>query len=920
MSNESTKGDGKSGASVSLSPPEWPENLAAWVLAALAFLLPTFFWPLIQDQYELPKLVIMRMGIGLLLPLGVLVYAKRGVQALPPRAIAIGAAAYGVLAVVTTFTSSSFIMSFTGEYFSFNGTFTFLGYVTLFFLSCAVLHHHEYRMRLLWAFSLGALGSVIYGLMDQKGKNIAWALGWEQINHDPTRVGSSLGNSNFFGAWLLVAVCVLGYMLFTQVRHWAWPGIIFTAVGCVYCIMFTASRTTYAVFAATAVGWPIILTLFEPDMREWFIRRGGKKWLPGGLAVTTLIVAVAAWFARKQLSRFVESISNPGNAFADSRAELWGPGIKAIQERPWLGWGPDTFKAIFCHWGNSTRVIETIGPDRLPLQVHNEYLNIWQSMGVFSLIAYLTVFLGVIGLFLARRNRLPSASRHMGWMIVALLTGQMATNFFNFGVKATNFSIWVTAGMLASIVTWDLAPPAERRIKPLKSAATPPVIIAVIIAGVMGLAAILMAQAKWKADGQFFRGSILLKRAQSLLYYMRDNPNFITDRKDYAILNIGCHMPDDCLQSAYDLVKQANTLYSGEPKYEFYLGQIAETRARLADILHNESERIRYLDLAEKHYKTVAYDNTHHPHYAASVARILSLYSGDEAVRRSQKPERKNLVPDVKPRADSQGDPEAIWWYEKAIENYPTHVAFYEEYYDALINMKEYVRAMEVARRLIAHNRNKGLERLASAGHFLYENKDTEGARKAFESVLKEDPGQTLALYNLAAFWYAQNDNAKGDDYFNRMLAVHEKRIAANPGDVANYTSLAKAWIARGKSEEAIPVIKRLGARSASEAARIAADLARVAAEKMQPVGAQRILLAGADPGPSNALEMKRMGAAAQKLGYDAVAFDIYRRACALDPRTEGIEFVCAQKPWEQMPLSAAMQTWPVTASAAGSP
>jgi hypothetical protein len=200
----------------------WCERIieGGWLLALI--LIPSYFNLLSSRHFEPDKattlraIVMFMAAAGIVLVLerwahrspsqdtsavrqeGTLVRAWRRVSAIP---LAVPALVYALVFVVTTITSVVPGVSFWGSYQRLQGTYTNLSYIGLAAMIVLTLRRREQFDRLITVLVLGSLIAVGYGLV-------------QHLQFDPlpwkgdviTRVASTMGNSIFVAAYLIMAL------------------------------------------------------------------------------------------------------------------------------------------------------------------------------------------------------------------------------------------------------------------------------------------------------------------------------------------------------------------------------------------------------------------------------------------------------------------------------------------------------------------------------------------------------------------------------------------------------------------------------------------------------------------------------------------------------------------------------------------
>jgi O-antigen ligase len=268
---------------------------------------------------------------------------------------------------------------------------------------------------------------------------------------------------------------------FSEMRHLLRTLVISAAVVSLYALTrvsisniyrvesTTAGPTTLAMFlaAAFAVGSVLIaqgvlrpLMLWLPNLAGMMVAIGFTKcrapW------ITALILAMAAFRRHRALmlllsgfalfilsaerdftARYEEIFRWPYNL--GDRPIIWESGIRLLQDRPLLGYGPGTFKLIF------DRRHEV--KDRRVGAWHNYVLEIWLESGFFAVMIFLWI---IFRAYQRGLNFLNAANEEERTVIVALLAGLSALLIAGFfgglvGDPIIDLLFWGIIGLVASL-------------------------------------------------------------------------------------------------------------------------------------------------------------------------------------------------------------------------------------------------------------------------------------------------------------------------------------------------------------------------------------------------------------------------------------------------------------------------------------
>jgi len=177
----------------------------------------------------------------------------------------------------------------------------------------------------------------------------------------------------------------------------------------------------------------------------------------GGTVVKLCVLAAIAAFIVNIYPELVgkETISRGGLSHLstlNSRTIYWQTAWDAILERPWLGWGLQTYA-----W---TGIQET-QPFNIIYFVHNDYLQIWHDLGVFWLLLFVGVYAFVLFKHLPIKIKLgrtvslyyaeQALTKTLAWLVLFSIALYMCINFL---ILSFEFQIGI-AILLADLLEND---------------------------------------------------------------------------------------------------------------------------------------------------------------------------------------------------------------------------------------------------------------------------------------------------------------------------------------------------------------------------------------------------------------------------------------------------------------------------------
>jgi tetratricopeptide (TPR) repeat protein len=273
----------------------------------------------------------------------------------------------------------------------------------------------------------------------------------------------------------------------------------------------------------------------------------------GGMAV----VAAASPDVRMRGARFFDS---------SGRLGIWQAAWRMFLDRPFTGWGPDTFPQVFGRYGGVAHWSKFWGES--PGRAHNELLHLLATQGVCGGAAALTVLLA-LAWTICRAWRAHPQQRGLCAALAASLAGYFVTEMFGFVI--------IACGSLVVVLTAFVSRLGENR----TGAARP---------------SLLPAPSsiwRWRLVQTAITGS-----ACWLAAYLVVDP-WRADQRSAQADHLSATKPLESLQ----LHERAVFLCAHEPVYWNRLAQQAEAMAQLTDDPH---EKIPLLERACAGYKEAA--------------------------------------------------------------------------------------------------------------------------------------------------------------------------------------------------------------------------------------------------------------------------------------------------------------------------
>jgi O-antigen ligase len=371
------------------SQRSWSAVWARWSLPLLCLLLILAFWPALNDQFELPKAVILHLGAGLAL----VVLARVGGldRGLLRRPAFLAAAAFGGSALLSTVAAYEPRTALFGTYGHLQGLVTIGAELVLLVVTANLVRNEQRLADVLSAVVLGVAIASIYTVGQYFGLDPA---GMAPQVEDGRRTFSTIGHPNTVGELLAMTMPLTGWMAL-RARGLPRDLCFSTLGGQVLALALTGARSAWGVAALEVVALVGILAARRIGL-GWLVWRPLAVALPLLALVATGLVLLAPSSAARVDAAVSQAIDR--GSPLQTRQLLWQSAIGLGLERPLLGWGPDDFTlayprhrsvALDAAYGN-------VGQDDA---VHNLYLGALVDsglLGVATLVVWQMLSLGLL--------------------------------------------------------------------------------------------------------------------------------------------------------------------------------------------------------------------------------------------------------------------------------------------------------------------------------------------------------------------------------------------------------------------------------------------------------------------------------------------------------------------------------------------
>jgi len=378
--------------------------------------------------------------------------------ALPVSPLCFFLALYAISAIVSTFYSVDRELSIRGDYFRQESVLTILVYTILPVLFAVLVFTRQQGRILLLGLAGCSVLVAAYAIMQYAGLDPVRTQPFSGIKPLPGMMafGSTLGNANFLGKFLVLTAPLLMAFLFLST---SWKGNMLWALACsiaIAALILSETRSSWVgFFIASCIFFITGRTVRSLKMKQLLFPLAG-------IILAGLVVIVIAGFARGTLADFQKMITTrTRQAFEigklrenSTRFFMWEKAIGHIALRPLLGYGPDTHVLIMRQYNQeyNRRFSCKVILDR----VHNNYLDVALAQGIFGLAAYCGILIAfLMWLWGALKQDGNPEIRIFLCAIFSGYCGYLVNDFFSFSVVSVSPAFWSLMGLAIALKRVD---------------------------------------------------------------------------------------------------------------------------------------------------------------------------------------------------------------------------------------------------------------------------------------------------------------------------------------------------------------------------------------------------------------------------------------------------------------------------------
>jgi len=414
------------------------------------------------------------------------------------------------------------------------------------------------------------------------------------------RPPSTMGNPIFLGMYLLLLFFITVSFLWTEKNtykriYYACSLIIFS-----FAILLTGSRAAYLAMIA---GFIIFILLYPKKSKPM------KLAIVALVALPILVVIIAnvstnlpSFIKDNRVFTQVSKRLSVENLLNEGRFAEWKIAVKAIQEKPLLGWGPENYAIAHDKYYDPT-----ISPLPWWDRAHNVFLDVVASAGIVGLIAYISLFAALFWhLHITKRNTEDLTKKIVITGVQSVIAAYLVADFFSFD----SFSTYI---IFFFIIAYCLYLTTPERMQVLTGALYPQWLKGAALAFLSILVAVFLWQYNWSP----FIMNVNINKAQNSVNRQQCDPAFaLMDtvlkthnflyayaRMQYVEFTIVCNIyhPENnvtYVQKGYEAISQA---VQKRPLYTRYWLALGTYAGNLAQGEKDGGKKTEWL-LKARHY------------------------------------------------------------------------------------------------------------------------------------------------------------------------------------------------------------------------------------------------------------------------------------------------------------------------------
>lgn len=258
---------------------------------------------------------------------------------------------------------------------------------------------------------------------------------------EPERISGTFTNPDFFAPFILVSI-FLGFFLFLieENKKWKILWVAITVLNC-YTLFLAGSR---AAWIGLFFGLIFLSPFFFPPFYKKLIFKRRIILLLIILFLSFIILLIVLKPEQFDLgdSKLIKRISSIFTFDLGVRGTLWEMGLEAWKQKPFLGWGMESFGFISEKFLKE-KYVPIIGENIYFDRAHNKYVDLLVDFGALGFLSYFAVFAIIFYYLFADKK-----DRNLKIILAASLIAYLVDNFFSFDTISVYLIFFLVAGFI----------------------------------------------------------------------------------------------------------------------------------------------------------------------------------------------------------------------------------------------------------------------------------------------------------------------------------------------------------------------------------------------------------------------------------------------------------------------------------------
>jgi len=428
------------------------QNLNRWMLNIL--LLTVLIVPLamsrplllLQDQFDLPKLLTLRLFLLSIVVLwsGKILITERVKFRWSRFDLAL--VGFLALALISSIFSIHFPTAIHGRYERYEGLLTLISYGLLYFFAVQVFSDFGRVSRLNKAIIISGGLVALYGLLQYFGLD---PLPWTGVPFEERRSFATFGNPDLLAGFLVLVIplSLAEFLRAGNKRDSLWIGFSLFLVFA--CLLTAFTRSAWIGAAGSLLAFMVLggRAVFS-DIRRL-------------LAISLLFVSIFALLAVFSISSGhtvtnlfarIKSTTQITEGSAAQRLEIWKAGSQMISDNALLGSGPDTFRLASGNYETLEFVKMTQGMT-VADNAHNYIIQLAATVGVPAVLLLMLFLAAAIFISIKSMRKTGAPERLVSAGLLSAIFGYLIYLLLGLSVVGSSSVFWILCGALVSATT-----------------------------------------------------------------------------------------------------------------------------------------------------------------------------------------------------------------------------------------------------------------------------------------------------------------------------------------------------------------------------------------------------------------------------------------------------------------------------------